>query len=186
MSVLTLLFMVGWSWWVATDAYQIKAITNGAPELIASSEMTAADEWRRALALSGFADKALELPVEDKSWYLANFVGPFVRAGRINEAVKAANSIQDLRYRSWVFAVISCELARAGKFDEARAAAGQIDDPRYRSWVLTKVAMKFAEARRVEEASEVANEALDAASKIGDARVRLRALADVAGSQMVS
>ncbi|MET0646114.1 MAG: AAA-like domain-containing protein [Pyrinomonadaceae bacterium] len=184
MLALTLLFVMGWSWWVTTDAYQIKAITNSAPGLIASSEITTVDEWRRALALSGFADKALELPVEDESWNLANIIGPFASAGRINEAVTSANLIQDLRYRSWVLAVISSELVRAGRFDEARTSASRIDDPRYRSWVLTKMAVEFAKARRVEEASEVAQEALAAASQIGDARGRLWALADAAGSQM--
>ena len=158
---LTLSLTLGWFWWTTTDAYQIKAITDNAHRLVESSDLTTAEEWGRALALSGMPEKALETHVGEESRILAPYVGSFVKAGQMEAAVRAINLVQDLRYRSWGFAVIACEHTKAGKFDDARSAIAKIEDPARRSWALTMLAGALAREGRVEAATGLVAEVND-------------------------
>ena len=91
------------------------------------------------------------------------------------EALSAAKSIEDLRYRSYALAAISQALAQAGQKEAALkiaqvalSAAKSIEDVSYRFNALAAISQALAQAGQKEALKLIINESLPGISKLGD------------------
>jgi tetratricopeptide (TPR) repeat protein len=106
---------------------------------------------------------------------------------RVEQALAAAERIEDADWRSRAYGAVALALAQAGQieqaqeaFQQALAAAERIEDDYRRSEAYGAVALALAQAEQIEQAQEAFTKALEAAGRIRDAFSRSRAYCSIA------
>jgi tetratricopeptide (TPR) repeat protein len=100
------------------------------------------------------------------------------QAGLVEQALAAAERIENAYWRSEAYGAVALALAQAGQVEQALAAAEQIENAYWRSEAYRAVAL--AQAGQIEQAQEAFQQALAAAERIEDADWRSRAYGAVA------
>ena len=118
---------------------------------------------------------------------MAGVVGALAKAGKTDEALRAANEaleathkIETTYSRSMHMADIVVAMAKAGKTDEAFEAARKIEGAEYRSQAMAGVAEAMIKNREAGKANSALNEAQRAAQQATKASERSTRLAAVA------
>jgi predicted negative regulator of RcsB-dependent stress response len=150
------------------------------------------EAWLRTLVISGESHGALKaartiVDANLRSRAMVNVVGALVKAGKTDEALRAANeafeaasTIVDADYSSQAMVNTVEALAKAGKTDEAFKAARKIDGADYRSRAMASVAEAMIKNREAGKAKSALNEAQRAAQQATKASERSTRLAAVA------
>ena len=107
------------------------------------------------------------------------------QAGQTEQALAAAQQIEDAYWRSWAYRAVAVVLAQAGQpqqaqeaFQQALAAAERIEDAYRRSWAYGALAL--AQAGQTEQAQKALAQALEVARQISSPDSRYDALWKVA------
>ena len=137
------------------------------------------EEMKRATNEALDAARKIDEYADVRSRTLASIVAALAEADKPEEALDAAHKIEGADIDDQVLASIVAALAKADKPEEALDTAHKIEYESYRSAALVSVVAALAKAGRIEESKRVANEALNATLKIGDAYTHSLALDSV-------
>jgi tetratricopeptide (TPR) repeat protein len=99
---------------------------------------------------------------------------------RVEQALAAAERIENAYGRSEAYGAVALALAQAGQFEQALDVAQQIEDAWRRSEAFRAVAEALAQAEQIEQAQEAFQQALAAAERIENAYGRSEAYRKVA------